>query len=113
MTGWLSAVGVVFGLAVALGAAIAVLRSSQAKGLIDLLQTENRALHDRADRLDAEADECKTRNAELAAQMHVLTELVTQAAAVSTLTKRVDEHHLDVVERLTRLDSVLALLGSQ
>ncbi len=94
----LSIFGGLLVLAAAAGFIVAYTAASGARSLIELQKNEVEALKNKTERLAQEAAECARKNADLEERMRVLTELVTQAAAVDTLRSEMHER-FDLIAR--------------
>lgn len=95
--------GAVLGLAVLLGAVIAVLFTQFRKNTMAILREENADLRLRLTTVEKHEKECKLRLAELETTTRHMADMLTGAAAVAELATTVAFNHNDLLKRLEKL----------
>jgi predicted nuclease with TOPRIM domain len=99
----LSTIGALFGLAGIAGAILAYLQTTRQSTTVEILSKDNKALRDRVDTLEMTEQECQTRLSKLETQNSALTEKVTSAAKVDELSRKITDHHDEVMVLLRGL----------
>lgn len=103
LSGAVSLVAGVLGIAGLIGTALAVLITGRTKGTIQVLKDDNEALNGRVKTLETTEQACQKRLTAIEAQNAALTEVVTSAAKVDALADLVNVHHTEVLRRLEAL----------
>jgi hypothetical protein len=98
-----SLVGAVLGVAGLLGTTMAVLIAARAKGTIEVLEKDNKALRDRMDTLEDIESDCQKRLDKLEQLNVALTETVTSAAKVDALGHQINGQHEEILRMLVNL----------
>lgn len=93
----------ILGLAGIAGGAVAVLTAARRREMDRIARDDRQSLIGRVETLEAEKERDKATIAQLQAQVSVLAEMVTQAAAVSELANMISGQHSIVVDRLDRM----------
>lgn len=104
---WLGVIGAVLSIALALGAALALVKGSYNRARIQALREDNDDLRARVGDLDSELERRKLREETMEAKVNkvdsenqLLRELVTQRADVERVEEAVREHHSKALKEL-------------